>query len=78
MRSVDGIPGLQLGRKLAGLPIERDRSKDNASFHQPIEGGMGMREWGRGLRWDVVGAFVLGLAVAQLAGLAERGPWSSL
>ncbi|KAF8603215.1 hypothetical protein BDV93DRAFT_493889 [Ceratobasidium sp. AG-I] len=78
VRSVDGIPGLQLGRRLAGLPTERDSSKDNTSFHQPVEAGVGTWEWGRGLQWEVVGAFALGLAVARLAGLVERGARLSL
>ncbi|QRV76970.1 pyridoxamine 5'-phosphate oxidase family protein [Ceratobasidium sp. AG-Ba] len=79
VRSVDGIPGLEIGRRLAGLPPhERDAEKDNMRFHQPagpkVETvGMQSQEWGPG--W-IVGAFVLGMCVTQLAGFvrhASRG-----
>ncbi|KAG8741767.1 hypothetical protein FRC10_002434 [Ceratobasidium sp. 414] len=74
VRSVDGIPGLELGRRLAGLPPnKRDKVEDNTKFHQPAvgtEGKVGI-EWGW-WRWDVAGAFVLGLCVTRLVGIVEH------
>ncbi|KAG9083706.1 hypothetical protein FS749_005818 [Ceratobasidium sp. UAMH 11750] len=69
VRSVDGIPGLELGRRLAGLPPnKKDSVEDNTRFHQPVVGA-GI-EWGW-WRWDVAGAFVLGLCVTRLVGIVS-------
>ncbi|KAG8773569.1 hypothetical protein FRC12_002462 [Ceratobasidium sp. 428] len=71
VRSIDGIPGLELGRRLAGLPpSERDAVKDNTLFHQPVEGKMGIN-W-RWWRWDIMGAFALGLCATQLVGIVKH------
>ncbi|KAG8782295.1 hypothetical protein FRC12_020973, partial [Ceratobasidium sp. 428] len=71
VRSIDGIPGLELGRRLAGLPpSERDAVKDNTLFHQPVEGKMGI-SWGW-WRWDIMGAFALGLCATQLVGIVKN------
>lgn len=79
IRSIDGIPGLHIGRTFAGLPMTRDESKDNTRFHEPAgvvgsskAGVVGVQSQVRGGWAAIVGAFVLGLAVPRVAALLER------
>ncbi|CAE6466322.1 unnamed protein product [Rhizoctonia solani] len=75
IRSIDGIPGLQLGRTYAGLPMTRDEIKDNTRFHEPV-GVVGSKSSKVGVvetptrgGWaPIIAAFALGLVAAQLAG----------
>ncbi|KAH7330583.1 hypothetical protein B0J17DRAFT_157152 [Rhizoctonia solani] len=77
IRSIDGIPGLQLGRTYAGLPMTRDETKDNTRFHEPL--GMVRSKSSkvvavvetptRGGWAPIIVAFALGLATSQLVGL---------
>ncbi|CAE6498312.1 unnamed protein product [Rhizoctonia solani] len=79
IRSIDGIPGLHLGRTYAGLPMLRDEIKDNTRFHElmgAVEsknskvGAVETPTWGG---WaPVLAAFALGLVTSQLAGSVRR------
>lgn len=79
IRSVDGIPGLHLGRTFAGLPMTRDATKDNTRFHVPVAGVVGSNKVGvvgiqsqmRGGWAPIVLAFVLGIAVARVAAFVD-------
>ncbi|CAE6424758.1 unnamed protein product [Rhizoctonia solani] len=79
IRSIDGIPGLQLGRTYAGLPMARDEIRDNTQFHEPVgvvggkRGKVGVVETPTRGGWaPVVAAFALGLGAAQFVGLARH------
>ncbi|KAG8729200.1 hypothetical protein FRC11_009291, partial [Ceratobasidium sp. 423] len=79
IRSVDGIPGLRLGRTYAGLPMTRDEIKDNTRFHEPVgvvgskRGKVGGVETPTRGGWaPILAAFAFGLVAAQLVGLVRH------
>ncbi|CCO36036.1 hypothetical protein BN14_10158 [Rhizoctonia solani AG-1 IB] len=79
IRSIDGVPGLHLGRAYAGLPMTRDKVKDNTRFHQPVEvvGGQATKAGvveipARGSWAPIIVAFALGLAASQFVGLVHH------
>ncbi|KAF8680200.1 Pyridoxamine 5'-phosphate oxidase [Rhizoctonia solani] len=79
IRSIDGVPGLHLGRIFAGLPMTRDKVKDNTRFHEPV-GVMGSQNSKAGVvetpargSWaPIFVAFTLGLTIARLVGLVHH------
>ncbi|CAE6450833.1 unnamed protein product [Rhizoctonia solani] len=79
IRSIDGVPGLHLGRAYAGLPMTRDKVKDNTRFHQPVEvvGGQATKAGvmeipARGSWAPIILAFALGLAASQFVELVHH------